>query len=332
MKRGIMRWAASLLVLMVLLGGCSAKGKDSESANVAPEYDTAIREQPEQQAAPTEVSDGKAETEVNTTFDQAITGSNNANASTINNETPNPILDQRKVIRNAYVQVEVDEFDTAYTKLKSLINGIGFVQESKIKKEKYYTNGVEKYTTRGTIVIRIDKDRFDTVLGDVKGLGTAVDENISTDDVTSKFFDVESQLRALKYEQQKLEQYLLKLEDIDKIFRTETRLTEIRHQIESLTGTLNKWNDLVALSTITIDIREKAAQEPAPVVKEKTYWEKMEIGFTGSTKGVFVFCGNVLLFLVQALPVLVLLALLGIPVLLIYKRILQRRNDTRHDA
>ena len=55
------------------------------------------------------------------------------------------------------------------------------------------------------------------------------------------------------------EEIFEKVEDPDIIFKTEKQLTEIRHEIETLTGTLNKLNDLVELSTITINMDEKAS-------------------------------------------------------------------------
>ena len=122
--------------------------------------------------------------------------------------------------------------------------------------------------------------------------------NIKSDDVTDKFFDIESRLRLLKYEESRLEEYLKKITDPDTIFKTEARLMEIRHEIESLTGNLNKLSNLVQLSTITINMSEKI---PAGE-KAGSYWQRLASGFTESFKGVVGFCAESLIVVVAALP------------------------------
>ncbi|HEY9060430.1 MAG TPA: DUF4349 domain-containing protein [Pseudobacteroides sp.] len=240
-----------------------------------------------------------------------------------NESLSNAILSQRKIIRNAFVSVEVENFDSAYGRIKSMISAYGFIQESNIKKDKVYIEDGEKRITRGTIIIRVDKDRFDSVMGDLKGLGTLLNENIKSDDVTDKFFDTESRLRLIKYEETRLEEYLKKTTDPDTIFKIEGRLTDIRHEIESLTGTLNKMTDLVQLSTITVEMSEKVPQ-PKPK-KEMSYWEKLLDGFSKSFKGVINFCSELLLFIVQILPGLVLLGLVLIVLVMFYKRVLKNK-------
>ncbi len=250
-------------------------------------------------------------------------GSALTTTGTANETFNNAILNQRKIIRNADVSLEVDDFDGAYARIKTKIAAFGFIQESSIKKDKVYIDSKEKLITKGTIIIRVDKDRFDSVLGDLKGLGTLLFENIKSDDVTDKFFDTESRLRLLRYEESRLEEYLKKITDPDIIFKTESRLTDIRHEIESLTGTLKKWSDLVELSTITINMTEKTPDsKPA---KEKSYWGKLADRFSSSFKGVITFCSELLIVLVTVLPVLVFLGIILFAVILFYKKVLKNR-------
>ncbi|HEX9060046.1 MAG TPA: DUF4349 domain-containing protein [Clostridia bacterium] len=219
----------------------------------------------------------------------------------------NAILAQRKVIRNANLSIEVPDFDKAYSRIKTIIKVFGYVQESNIKKDKAEVNGAEKLITSGTIVIRVNKDKFDDVMTDIKGVGTLLEESSKGDDVTDKFFDTESRLRLLKYEESRLEDYLKKISDPDVIFKTESRLTDIRHEIESLTGTLQKWSDLVELSTITISIYEKGQ---VPKV-DNSYFSRLSGTFLGSLAGVGRFFAELILVLAGALPALVIIGILA---------------------
>ena len=243
----------------------------------------------------------------------------------------NVILSQRKIIRNANISIEVDDFDVAYSKIEYIISNLGYVQESKINKVKHFVDNKIELVTSGVIIIRVDADKFNSVLKDIKGLGQLIDENIKTDDVTEKFFDVESRLRLLKYEESRLEEYLKKIDDPDNIFKTQRRLTDIRHEIEQLTGTLNKLSDLVKLSTITINMKEKAPTSTSEPSKQ-SYISQLKDNFLDSLNGVMKFLGNLLLVIVGSLPVLVLLGIVFFPFYFLGKKFLKKRKTKKESV
>jgi len=234
----------------------------------------------------------------------------------------NAVLAERKIIRKANVTIEVDNFDEAYSRLNTIILGIGFVAESNINTDRVYVNKEQKLIKRGTIVIRVDRAKFDKVFADVKGLGLVLYENCGTEDVTEKYFDVESRLNLLRLEEERVMQYLRKLEDPDAIFKAESRLTNIRHEIESLTVTLRKLDDLVDLSTITINMNEKLPDsEPVEPIKPVPYGERLLKNFIDSMKGAVNFCGEFIIIIVQVLPSLILIGLFIMLALFIYRKI-----------
>lgn len=250
----------------------------------------------------------------------ALTGSGTSNSSSINT-----IIDQRKIIRNANISIEVENFDKAYGMIEYIISDIGYVQETKISTRKHYVDSKEVLVPSGVIVIRVDAEKFNIVLKDLKGLGTTLDENIKTEDVTDKFFDIDSRLRLLKYEQNRLEEYLNKITDPDTIFKTESRLTDIRHEIEGLTGTLNKLGNLVKLSTITINMNEKIPETQEKVIKKESYWSKLSHNFFESLQGVINLCADLLIFLAAAFPVLVFLGIITLLIVLAYRKFFKNK-------
>lgn len=318
MKKNISK---SILILMCLIlatsiAGCSNKTSPvkMDSTNIQSDINQAnvVGE-----ANPDYVSDDQsAETDESTAFVGTGEASNAVN---------NSILSQRKIIRNANISVTVENFDVAYSKIEYIISTVGFIQESKLAKTKHYVNGNEVLVTGGVIVVRVDADKFSSVLKDIKGLGLLTDEDMKTEDVTEKFFDVESRLRLLKYEESRLEEYLKKIEDPDTIFKTESRLTDLRHEIEQLTGTLNKLSDLVKLSTITINMNEElpyAEPTPAP-----SYLEQLTDNFSSSLGGVIEFLGNFLILIVSALPVLLLLAIAALAFLPLFRHLFKNKRN-----
>lgn len=329
MNRNIKRLLSAFLALFLLTSIVGCSKKSPETASVKQSWNA--------EASRGDVADAKSKVSVQYNepvdangamqYDQApeadsataLTGTGEASKAYNNN-----ILNERKIIRNANITVEVDNFDTAYGKIEYIIGNIGYIQESKISKVKHYVDNKEVLSTNGVITIRVDADKFSSVLKDIKGLGLLTDENIKTDDVTEKFFDIESRLRLIRYEESRLEEYLKKISDPDTIFKTERRLTEIRVEIEQLTGNLNKLSDLVKLSTITINMNEKLPKSLSTPVKP-SYWGKLKDNFLGSLGGVVDFLGNLLIFIVAAFPVLLLLALIFFAVFFIYKKVFKRR-------
>lgn len=328
------------LITVLLFSGCGSSKKDTGStssntaqsaANGAAADSVKVRGSNSQEKNSTQQPSAKDQFgSTNSTTVNALTTTSTSGSNGIPNVTAsNAILAQRKVIRNANISVEVEDFNEAYAQIKSIIGAFGYIQESNIKKDKVYVNSQQKLISKGVIIIRVDKDRFDSVLSDIKGVGLLMDESIKSDDVTDQFIDTESMLKLLKYEESRLEEYLFKLNDPDTIFKTQSRLTEIRQQIEKLTGNLKKWSDLVELSTITINISEKIpGVDPA---KEPGYFTKLINGFSNSFKGVLSFLGTILIFVAQAIPVIIMLGIVAIFALWIYRRFIKRIMDKKNN-
>ncbi len=334
MKKNISKNLLIFLSLLLIVSSVGCSSKSSNSLNNL--SDKPFGNSNEAAIIATEDYDGEAYTSMakqsvaagNSTFTNDSTAADNSTALVGTGESSsalnNSILDQRKIIRNANISVEVENFDAAYGKIEYIISNVGYVQESKISKVKHYVDNKEILVTNGVIIIRVDADKFSSVLKDIKGLGLLTDENIKTDDVTEKFFDIDSRLRLIRYEESRLEEYLKKIQDPDTIFKTEKRLTEIRHEIEQLTGTLNKLSNLVKLSTITINMNEKVPNSTIEPV-EPTYVSKLKDNFLDSLSGVIEFLGNLLILIVAALPVLVLLGLILLTVYFISKKFLKNK-------
>ncbi len=329
----------SVLLIMATFAGCGSSSKNSAAANYAAapseaynELDTAFGEPMYEQ----EADYGSGEMAVTSKADEASAEekpkseegplSLSGTGSTLENVS-NAILNERKIIRSANLSIEVDNFDEARNQINTIINGIGIVQESNVTTNDIYVDGKIKLLKHGTIVLRVYKEKFDSVFNNLKGIGSVRNETISGQDVTDRFVDTESRLRLLKLEQSRLEAYLQKLEDLDKIFRTESRLTEIRQEIESLTGNLNKMSSLVELSTITITIDEKnpnVVKDPNP----ETYWGKLLDSLKSSFEGVVIFIGDLLIFVIAAIPVLIMIGLFVLLGVFIYRRIPKKRRIT----
>ena len=97
---------------------------------------------------------------------------------------------------------------------------------------------------------------------------------------------------------------LEKAETVADMLEIESRLSEVRYNIESLTTTILGWDSLVSYSTLTIYLREVIEYTAEP---ELTYWQRIGRGFMNSLRDVGEFCKDLLRVVIVSLPVLVLL-------------------------
>lgn len=241
----------------------------------------------------------------------------------------NAVLAERKMIWTASLNLEVENFDKARNDIESILTGIGFISNTNINSNNVYVDGKLKTIKNGNLVIRVDKDKFSSVINKLYGIGDVSNETTNGEDVTDKFVDIESRLRLLKLEQEKLEAYLAKTNDLDTIFKLETRITDIRYEIESLTGNLNKLSSLVELATINITMNEKY---PGSEKKPVTYGEELLNSLKDSLKSVVEFLGDFLIFIVAALPVLAVIGLFVLLGIFIYRRIPKKHKGQYPEA
>lgn len=226
------------------------------------------------------------------------------------------ILAGRKIIFKANVTVEVENMNETIGKIETIISGSGFISSSRISKDKIKRGGQEIYLSSGVVVVRIAQEKFDSVLKSISGLGNVIDSQSYSDEVTDQYFDTESRLKILRIEESRLLDYLETISDPDTIFKYEQRLSEVRTQIEGLTGTLRKLDDLVDFSTITLNIRE-VLPEQLDENPDGSFFERLWNGFVKSLKSTVRFLGEFLIVIAKALPAIAVLAVIGLIVLLI---------------
>lgn len=321
----------SMLLILSIFTGCK-KSADYE-ADLNMKYEAEYQE--------TTVANNKASSKLNNQLNsaegslddsieqaEALTGSGTHSVPNVSD-----ILAQRKIIRDANVTIEVEhgKFEVAKGRIESLITAIGFIQESNIRKDPIYNEDEKQYVVRGYITVRIRADRFESFLSDISGIGEVIDQTTSSQDITGQYIDTESRLKVYRIEYDAIVEYLKALKDPDAIFKTQSRLTQIRAEIESLTGTLNRWNDLVNLSTVRIDLYERN-----PYVKDNggkhTYWDRLLAALGNSLTGIVRAIGDLIIFIIEAIPTLVILTIIGFATYLIYKKSKKKYEKAKNKA
>src|SRR6184192_328315 len=164
----------------------------------------------------------------------------------------------RKLIRNAQVEVEIASFDDAIQKITALTNEErGYVATTSSEKQ---ANGKLK----GKVVVKVLPENLDRFLQKIRGLGELKNQTLGTEDVTKAYFDTESRLKNARVMEQRLIDMLKKKsDDINDLLQVEKELGRVREQIEQMQGELKYWDSQVQFATVTIQLSEKDMEEPA---------------------------------------------------------------------
>ncbi len=300
-------WALALVTL--LLGGCGSKA-DRSSATAA---DMKMAEEAAYDADGAYLSDDiysvdSAEVTDDVAEDGAV--------------TPQVEDTSRKLIKNVNLSVETETFEELLATITEKTESFsGYIEES-------YTYNGSNYYGRGTrnasMTVRIPAQQLDAFLSSVSEVSNVISRNDSVSDVTLQYVDMESHKKALTAEQDRLLELLEQAESVEDIITIESRLSDVRYQIESMESQLRTLQNQVSYSTVYLDIQEVEKLTP---VEEQTRGEMIREGFVDSLYGV----GNGLLDFGTAviidLPYLVVWAAVILLVILIIRLLRKHRKN-----
>lgn len=167
----------------------------------------------------------------------------------------------RKIIYNADIALVVEDFAQSEPKIAELVEAAGgYIAEQTLL-------GSPGARRSARWKVRVPVDRFEGFLRQITQIGELERNQRTSEDITEQFYDIEARIRNARLEEETLAGILRdrsgKLEDILKV---EVELSRVRGEIEQLQGRLRLLENLSALTTVTINIREREKYQPAPPV------------------------------------------------------------------
>jgi hypothetical protein len=203
----------------------------------------------------------------------------------------------------------------------------GFLESSYITGSDYRTEyyGWDSYRT-AQFVIRIPKEHFKEMTDGLSELGNVTSSSAQAQNITSQYTDTESQLKAYRTEEERLLKILEKADTVADMITIEDRLSQVRYNIESLTTQLNTWDSRINYSTLELYIREVSELTEEPVIK-KTFWQEIVSGVKGSALWLIRFLKSSVVFILSAVPVLVIPAVIVVIILLVIRSRRRKQAD-----
>lgn len=230
-----------------------------------------------------------------------------------------------KLIYSASATVETTTFDETVEKLSALVAEYGgFVESSSINGSNYYTQSRGYSSERyASYVIRVPSDKFSTLMGSLSTLGNVPYSHTYTENITAQYYDTDARLTAYETQEARLLEMMEMAESVEDLISIEEKLTELRYKIESLQSTLNNWDRQVNYSSLSLEVQEVIEYTPE---SRMSYGQELKLALTNGLKRAGQFFKDLLLWLVGALPTLVILAVvLAVAIPLLKKHIKKRR-------
>lgn len=179
-----------------------------------------------------------------------------------NSSEPVPV--QRMVIKNANLSIVVDDPGASMDAITQLAEDLGgFVVSSNLTQVRT-ENGIQ--VPQADITIRVPAESLDQALESIKsGAGRVLSENVSGEDVTQEYTDLESRLRNLESAESRLIQIMEEAQDTEDVLNVYNRLVEVQEQIELIKGQMQYYERSAALSAISVHIQANEAVQPLKI-------------------------------------------------------------------
>lgn len=232
----------------------------------------------------------------------------------------------RKLIRNADISMQTEQFDKLTEEIEKKVNELGgYIESSGV-----YNSGYRSTDSRdANYTIRIPSDKLDEFLNTALTEGRITNKNISTEDITLRYSDLESRVKSLRIEQDRLMELISEAKDVDAIIALETRLSEIRYELESIESSLRVYDNQVTFSTVYLYINEVKAVSAAA---EASFTERIAAGFKNNLISLGDFLEDTAVFIIINIPAILLFIVFAATVICIMRAIHKKLFKTDKNA
>jgi hypothetical protein len=206
--------------------------------------------------------------------------------------------EERHIIQSANLDLESEHFDATVTALRQIAPAVDGYIES------------EFLTAAGrpmfTIVLRVPTAQFSHVLRHIEALADVRSQNQWAEDVTDRFYDMAGSLATRRIEEERILTLITQATDIYELLSLESRLSNVRHAIQSYLSQLNHMAGQIAYSTIVVTLYCSA--DP-PVIAGATLGERIGGAFGDSVDSTVNALQSIVIFFAGAIIPLVLIGL-----------------------
>ncbi len=187
---------------------------------------------------------------------------------------------ERLVVRSGYMEVVVDDVHATAQAVGRMAGTMGgYVVSSSV----YQEGG----RTFGSVVMRVDADRFENTLTAIRALAVEVArETTSSTDVTEEYIDLAARKRNLDRTEKQLLELMERAGTVEELLDVQRELSRVRGDIEQLEARMRYLEETSAMSLIEVFLRE-AVLSVSFSADTRTVDEGEPVQFTADVSGGF---------------------------------------------
>jgi len=247
-------WSVIGLCFVLAMAGCSAH--EAESADFKAANTTA------ETSSPMESSGG-------------VPSSGSKTKSTA---PASPVKMNRAVIREGKMTVRVKEVEKAERDIVKWINGLGGYVDSSTSQNYGEAN------PKVVMNLRIPIGHFDQVLDQLSERGKITYKQLSSQDVTEQLIDITARLKTLALEEDRYQALMKQAKGLDQISAVQSKLSDVRTQIEQISAKQKALGELTALSKLELTLTQDAV---TTLAKADKGWANQAWGEATTSAGAF---------------------------------------------
>ena len=219
---------------------------------------------------------------------------------------------EEKIIRNASFTVKTTDYDADLQRLQDLTASMG----GRVEYLSASGDASSGQTRSASLTLRIPAARLDDFLNGAQGIGNVTAMTQEMQDVSDSYYDIKTRLETQQEKMKRLQSMIASAEDVSDLIEIESAIADTQYYIDRYTGQLKSYDGKVEYSTVNVSVREVRVTE----MKEVTLGQRILDGLQDSLENFRYFLEDMVIFLVSALPWLIVLAVAVVAIRLIVKK------------
>ncbi|WP_366185662.1 DUF4349 domain-containing protein [Flavobacterium ovatum] len=185
-----------------------------------------------------------------------------------------PNKEDQKIIKQGNLRLESNDLESTYNQIQTAVKK----HTATILNDNEGKNDYEVYRR---LIVRVPSNKFDVFLNDIsKGVSYFDNKEISSQDVTEEYIDIDARLKAKKVLESRYIELLKKANKVSEMLEIEGQLSAIREEIEAKEGQLRYMQSRVSYSTITIEFYKPMAEASGATMSYGSkIWNAIKSGF-----------------------------------------------------
>jgi predicted nucleic acid-binding Zn-ribbon protein len=157
---------------------------------------------------------------------------------------------ERKLIRKAYLEMEVNDYEKAREEILSLVEtNDGTIERSEDRSS--------NYRKQSEMVIRVLPEKLDGLVESMAGLARNVERKaVETEDVSRQYIDLETRLESKRAVIERYQQLLQQAKNVSEVLEVEENLRKVTEEIESTEAQLRYLSNQIGKSTLYLTFYE----------------------------------------------------------------------------